>query len=107
MGSRKDVILELLKENNEDVFLNYALGLELAAENDDSGAIQQFEKLLKINNHYIPAYYQCGLLYYKLNEKEKALELLNKGLAIAIDKKNNKDIAEFKSAITNIENDLL
>lgn len=105
MRSRKQEIIELLKENNKDVFLNYALGLEYLSENNFSDAIHQFEKVIEMDKEYIPAYYQCGMAYIEINNKLKAIENLKKGLQIAIEKQSKKDIAEFKSVITNIEND--
>lgn len=107
MNSRKNDILELLKENPNDVFLNYALGLEWIAENQVEQAVQQFEKTIALDENYISAYYQCGLILHQIQNKDKALEILNKGLTIATQKKLYKEVAEFKSLITNIENDLL
>ncbi|GAB4201480.1 MAG: hypothetical protein Fur0023_06030 [Bacteroidia bacterium] len=107
MNSRKNDILEMLKEHPNDVFLNYALGLELVSENQLEQAIQQFQKTIALDENYVPAYYQYGLILYENQNKDKALEILSKGLTIATQKKLYKEIAEFKSLITNIENDLL
>lgn len=105
--NRKKEILELLKDNDKDIFLNYALGLEYVADENILLAIQQFEKVISLDNEYIPAYYQCGTLYYQNGEKDKALTILRKGLKLAMNQQNTKSIAEFKSLITNIENDCL
>ncbi|MEW6773246.1 MAG: tetratricopeptide repeat protein [Bacteroidota bacterium] len=107
MISRKDEIIEMLKKEPDDVFLNYALAMEYLAENNEHRALQQFEKVLQLDNSHIAAYYQCGMIYFNLNNKEKSLEYLRKGLDIARQKNDLKNIAEFQSAITNIENDLL
>lgn len=105
--NRIQQLLTLLQEDPKDAFLHYALGLENFAENNLHQAQQSFEKSLSLNPHYIPAYYQLGMLFYNLNQSEKALHYLKKGLEIAKQKQQLKDIAEFQSAITNIENDLL
>ena len=107
MQTRKDQLLELLKESPNDVFLYYALGLEYLAEQKHQLAQECFENALKIDANYLAAYYQLGMLYYQMDKKEMALDYLKKGLELARQKKSNKDIAEFNALITNIENDLL
>lgn len=107
MSHRKDQILELLKENPDDVFLNYALGLEYFSENNLNFAEQQMKKVVQIDANYISAYYQLGLILIEQNKEQEALEYLKKGLEIALEKNNLKEISEFKSLITNIENELI
>lgn len=107
MSNRIAEISELLKENENDVFLNYALGLEYLSLSDYPNAIIQFEKCIRLDETYTPAYYQCGMAYYQHNEKQEALDILKKGLQQATQKKHNKETAEFKSLIINIENDLI
>lgn len=107
MTTRKAQLLQLLKESPNDVFLNYALALEYLSENDYEHTQHYLEKTLTLNEQYIPAYYQLGLLLAQLQQKENALQILQKGLQHAQNQKNIKTIAEFQSLITNIENDLL
>lgn len=107
MHTRKEELQMFLKENPNDVFLNYALGLEFISENNLKEAQLQFEKVIGIDNTYIPAYYQLGMIYHQQNKTSDALEILNKGLILAKQNKKTKEQAEFLSAITNIENNLL
>ncbi|HPQ08604.1 MAG TPA: hypothetical protein PK995_05195 [Bacteroidia bacterium] len=107
MSHRKDQILELLKENPDDVFLNYALGLEYFSENNLNLAEQQMKKVVQIDANYTSAYYQLGLILIEQNKEQEALEYLKKGLEIALEKNNLKEISEFKSLITNIKNELI
>ncbi len=107
MTTRKEQIIQMLQENKNDAFLHYVLGLEYLSENNLSHAQQQFQKTIELDEQYTPAYYQLGLLLYKLNQKEESLNILNKGFYLSKEKQKNKDIAEFQSAITNIENELL
>lgn len=104
---RKDDIIQLLKDEPNDVFLNYALALEYISENNLSMAQQQLEKTLQLNPEYVPVYYQIGMLFYQLEDKEKAIEYLDKGLRLAQKNKHLKTIAEFQSALMNVKNDLL
>ena len=107
MTTRKAQLLQLLKESPKDVFLNYALALEYLSENDYDHTRLYLEKTLALNESYIPAYYQLGMLLAQLQQKETALQILQKGLKYAQHQKNIKSIAEFQSLITHIENELL
>jgi len=107
MSHRKEQILEFLKENPYDVFLNYALGLEYFSENNLNLAEQQMKKVIQLDVNHTSAYYQLGLILIEQNKEQEALEYLKKGLEIALEKSNLKEISEFKSLITNIENELI
>ena len=53
MESRRKIIQEQLISEPEDVFLNYALGLEFFSEKNFIEAINQFEKTLSIDKNYL------------------------------------------------------
>jgi hypothetical protein len=60
---RIDMLIELLSKEPDDVFLNYALGIEYAAELNLTGAEAQFKKTLQIDADHIASYYQLGKLF--------------------------------------------
>lgn len=104
--NRKESIIEMLKENESDYFLHYALAIEYLSENNWILAKQSLEKSIQINNQYTPAYYQLGMLLYQMNQKDKAIHILKKGLEILqINNTQQKYIKEFESAIQHIQND--
>jgi tetratricopeptide (TPR) repeat protein len=102
--ARIDSLLQMLNQEPDDVFLNYALGLEYAKNSlTHSLAESQFKKVLVNNGQYIAAYYQLGQLYEQMGKKEEALEYYYKGLEIAKMQKNNKAINEINEAIFLLE----
>lgn len=101
--SRIDMLLELLKKEPEDIFLNYALGVEYVGELNVSDAEQQFKKVLRLNPDYIPAFYQLGKLFESLTKTDEALKFYREGLEKARQQKNNKAINEFGEAIFMLE----
>lgn len=93
----------MLNDNQNDLFLNYALGVEYFSKNEYAQAEFQFKKALSIQNDYVAAYYQLGKLFEAQNKITEALEFFKQGLAFAKTQKNNKAINEFGEAIFMLE----
>jgi Tfp pilus assembly protein PilF len=102
-SARIQQLLDFLQREPDDVFLNYALGVEYMAGSDLEKARQQFEKVLKQDRDYIAAYYQLGKLYEALQKNSEALKCYKTGLEKARAQKNNKAVNEFGEAIFMIE----
>jgi Tfp pilus assembly protein PilF len=100
---RIDMLLELLSKEPNDIFLNYALGIEYVSELNVSDAEKQFKKVLNLNPDYIAAYYQLGKLFESQVKNEEALSFFRKGLDLARKQKNNKSVNEFNEAIFMLE----
>lgn len=101
--SRINMLLSLLANEPNDVFSNYALAIEYAAENDFEKAEKQFLKVLTIDKEYLPCFYQLGQVSEKMNRVEKALDYYKHGLEIAKKQVNNKAINEINEAIWMLE----
>lgn len=103
-NTRINTLQELLKKEPNDVFLNYALGLEFAAlpANADI-TIAQFLKTISLDPEYIAAYYQLAKFYEVLAKKTEALTYFEIGLKIAEQKRDLKTVNEFKEAIFLLE----
>ena len=74
---------DMLQTKPEDVFLNYALGLEYASQEDFQAAAAQFETVMRLDPGYLAVYYQAGLIYKALGAHEKGIEALIRGLELA------------------------
>jgi tetratricopeptide (TPR) repeat protein len=92
----------LIKEPN-DIFSNYALGIECFSEQKIEQAILQFEKVLSLNSNYSPAYYQLGKIFEAQLKNTEAIDYYKKGLLIAQTAKDNKSVNEFNEAIFLLE----
>jgi tetratricopeptide (TPR) repeat protein len=101
--SRIDMIINMLKSEPNDLFLNYTLGLEYVAELSLQDAEFQFKKTLEINVDYIPAFYQLGKLFESQLKNTEALHYFKLGLEQAKSQKNNKAINEFSEAVFMLE----
>jgi len=101
--SKSEQLLELLKTEPDDSFLNYALALEYAKSNDVLKAIELIEKVLSTDENYLGAYYQLGKYYEKINAAEKAIANYTKGIAIAKKQNNRKAQGELNEALMMLE----
>jgi lipopolysaccharide biosynthesis regulator YciM len=97
-------ILAQLQTEPEDVFLNYALGLEYSAVPAEfEKAVGQFEKVLAIDAAYVPAHYHLGKLFETNGDVPKAIANYRAGLELARRKKDQKSASEFEEAIFLLE----
>ena len=102
-SSKKEQLLEMLKSEPDDSFLNYALALELAKENDLKKAIELMEGILMKDENYLAAYYQLGKLHELEENPEEAISMYNKGVLIASKQNNRKALGELNEAIMMLE----
>lgn len=95
--NRLDQLLAYYKEDPNDPFNIYALALEYL-KHDVAKAKEYFELLLKEHEGYVATYYHAAKLYQDRNEKEKAAEVYEKGIAIAKRLNELKAARELQSA---------
>ena len=93
----------MLKDEPNDSFLNYALALELAKENDIAKAIGIVEEVLQRDPAYLGAYYQLGKFYEEIQDPEKAMVTYQKGIEIAKSQNNRKAQGELNEALWMLE----
>ncbi len=101
--SRINMLLGLLESEPEDVFSNYALAIEYAAEGDFVKAEKQFLKVLQIDTNYLACFYQLGQIHEKQGKNETALNYYKRGLELAKLQGNNKAVNEINEAIWMLE----
>jgi Tfp pilus assembly protein PilF len=101
--NRKSLIVEMLKNDPSDVFLNYALGIEFISENDLENAIAQMEKVLEKDPEYLACYYQLGKLYEQKSNLERAKTYYTSGLEKAQLKNDLKTHGELSEALMMID----
>lgn len=94
----------MLEKEPDDLFTNYALGIEYSNNSTElDKAEEQFKKVLMIDPDYIPAHYQLGKLFESQTNIPEALQYFKKGLELARIQKNNKATNEFNEAIFLLE----
>jgi tetratricopeptide (TPR) repeat protein len=98
MNKRMEELVKMLREDPQDAFLNYALAMEYVAADKQDQAIQQLEHLRMLHPDYLGTYYQLGQLYEKQQQKNKAMEMYEKGMELAKKQKNTKTWGELNTA---------
>ncbi len=76
-------LIEFLKTNPKDNFLRHALALENIKLGNDAEAKILFENILQDSPDYVGSYYHLAKLFERNNEKDKAIEWYEKGMAAA------------------------
>lgn len=101
--SRYEQIIQMLEQEPNDVFLNYALAMEFISANDYSAAKQQLEKTLQLNATYLPCFYQLGQVAEKLSSFDVAIAYYKQGIEVAKAQHNTKAMGELNEALWMLE----
>jgi tetratricopeptide (TPR) repeat protein len=101
--ARIEMLIGMLEREPNDLFMNYALGVEFMADHRPKDAEAQFKKVLALDSQYIAAYYQLGKLHESASNPAEALGYYKNGLEKAKLKKDSKAINEFGEAIFMLE----
>lgn len=101
--TRLNQIIEMLKDEPNDSFLNYALAIEYAKSDNIKKAIEIIESLLIRDSTYLGAYYQLGKFYEQLDQLDTAISIYNKGVVIAKQQNNKKAEGELNEALWMLE----
>ncbi|MDB5024533.1 MAG: tetratricopeptide repeat protein [Mucilaginibacter sp.] len=96
-SNRLDKLLEFLKNEPEDEFLQYALATEYLRLNETDKALQYYENLVNKHPDYVGTYYHLGKLYEALNRKPDAISTYEKGMEIARQKRDNHAFSELQA----------
>jgi tetratricopeptide (TPR) repeat protein len=105
-NTRLDKLRELLENQPDDSFMQYAVGFEYESSGDFGQALEWYEKILAQHKEYLPVYYQCGLLYAQLGRFEKAVALLREGIILAKAQGEDKMQRELMAALEQVEDDM-
>ena len=95
---RIEQLHKLLELQPDDVFLHYALAMELVSLNKNDEAITKLESIRSSNPDYLPLYYQLAGLYEKSDQSEKAIDIYVIGMQVAERSGDKKTFGELRSA---------
>jgi tetratricopeptide (TPR) repeat protein len=97
MSNRLNQLLEFYDQDPSDPFNIYGLALEYL-KSDVLKSRELFDVLLDKHEDYIPTYYHAAKLLAELNEKEKAIQIYERGIEQAKKLNDLKAARELKSA---------
>ena len=78
-----DKIQDLLREEPDDVFLNYSLAMLQKKEGLDKEALVSFDRCIELDPDYIAAWFHKGMFLAGLGEVDEAKIVLGAGIARA------------------------
>ena len=104
--NRLEYLLQLHKEQPNDPFLLYGIALEYKKIDSDETSIY-LNLLLQSFPDYLATYYQAAEYFAERGFYEKALEIYDRGIVLAMFLNEVKTLAELKNAKQNLEIDLM
>jgi tetratricopeptide (TPR) repeat protein len=81
--NRVETLLDFLREDPHDPFVQFALASEYLKAGDEESALQWFEKLVEEQPDYVGTYYHLGRLYRRLGRSEDAMRTYENGIEAA------------------------
>ena len=100
-NDRLSVLENFVKTDPDDPFNLYALGMEYKPENM-AKSMEYFNHLLTRFPEYLPTYYQAAELMLDLNERDKAENILKKGILLAQKQANLNTLRELQNMLNNL-----
>ncbi|MNL14935.1 Tetratricopeptide repeat protein [compost metagenome] len=97
-STRLAKLLEFLESDPNDPFVLYALATEYNTSNDTEKALEYYLRLTTDHPDYVGTYYHLGKLYEKMQQSEKALEIYQKGMTAARNKRDMHAFSELQGA---------
>ena len=101
---RIDQLTQFVQEEPGNPFNVYGLAMEFM-DSQPKQARVYFDQLLAEHPDYLPTYYHAAALYTNLDERDKAAELYEKGIALAQAQRNEKTLQELQRAQQAFEDD--
>jgi Tfp pilus assembly protein PilF len=97
---RISLLKTFCSDEPDNPFNFYALALEFR-EMDKVAARQFFDRVITDFPTYLPAYFPAAHFFFELNELEKAKQLFETGIALAINLQDEKAKKELTNAYQN------
>ena len=91
-------LLEILQSDPNDPFVLYALATEYNTSNDTEKALEYYLQLITDHPDYVGTYYHLGKLYQKLGQTDQALDIYQKGMIAARNKRDMHAFSELQGA---------
>ncbi len=97
-NQRLTKLFEFLEADPNDSFILYAIATEYNVSNDTNNALKYYLQLTEKHPDYVGTYYHLGKLYEKLENKEDAIKVYQKGMQAARNKRDMHALSELQGA---------
>lgn len=101
--SRIEKLLEFLKADENDSFLQHALALEYIKVEQDADARRLFEAILERDPAYVGSYYHLGKLLERAGDTQAAIGVYRKGMAECKKVDDKHAYGELQGAVDELE----
>lgn len=82
-NKRLEQLLGFLSAGSKDPFIKYAIATEYAKLEDHENALKYYNDLVLNEPLYVGTYYHLGKLLEKMNRKDEAISIYEKGMSVA------------------------
>lgn len=103
MTTRIEQLQQMLLQEPNDAFLQYALGIEYFSIGNFTKSFEYFNTLLQQSPDYLAAYYQTGKCLEELKQVEEAKGIYTKGIELAKKQNKLKTLNELNEALFLLE----
>ncbi|GAB4031496.1 tetratricopeptide repeat protein [Spirosoma jeollabukense] len=97
-------LIQFVQEEPGEPFNVYALAMEYLNSQPEQARIY-FDQLLTEYPDYLPTYYHAAALYAELDQRDRAADLYEKGIKLALAQNNQKTLLELQRAQQAFEDD--
>ena len=101
--SRVTALEEILKENPNDAFARYALGVEYSGAGETEAALSEFEKLLAVHADYTNGYFMSAQVLDRAGRGDEAQAMLQKGIESAQRTNNRHAQSEMETMLEELQ----
>ena len=101
--SRVTALQEILKDNPNDAFARYALGLEYSGCGETEPALAEFAKLLEAHPDYTNGYFMAAQALARAERADEARVMLQKGIESARRTNNRHALSEMETMLDELE----
>lgn len=102
MADRVNTLIEFLKANPKDCFLNHAIALEYVKQGEEEKARASFEFNLMNDPDYVATYYHLAKLLERIGLPEQAINIYEQGMVTAKKTGDMHTYSELQSAYEDI-----
>ena len=103
MPTRLEQLQQMLAQEPNDEFLQYAISLEYFSVGNFTKALACLKIILNNEPDYLAAYYQAGKCYEELKQPEEAKNIYTLGIELAHKQNKQKKMSELKEALFLLE----
>ena len=101
--SRVAALHEILKDNPNDAFARYALGLEYSGAGETENALAEFAKLLAAHPDYTNGYFMSAQALARAERTDDARVMLQQGIESARRTNNRHALSEMEAMLDELE----